>query len=194
MPENSVAKVDNLTIAEGRPTITGSRRASTSQPGVRVARPADVHQVHRRQGKAAPEPAKGQPKPKHADYLKQCKQEYDQLKQQVMKFLVRSTWLEAEADEHGVKVTDKEAAAAFEKTRKQSFPKKADYEKFLKTSGQTEADLVYRQSVQLLEQKITREDPEGHEEGHRRGRSRSTTTRTRRSSSRSPRRVTCWSS
>ena len=56
--------------------------------------------------KAAPEPVKGQPKPKTSDYLKQCQQEYDQLKQQVMTFLIRSTWLEAEADKLGVKVSD----------------------------------------------------------------------------------------
>src|SRR6185312_11663017 len=47
--------------------------------------------------------------PKRSDYLKQCNAEYDQLKQQVMTFLVRSTWLEAEAARQGVKISDAEA-------------------------------------------------------------------------------------
>ena len=72
-----------------------------------------------------------------------------------MTFLLRGTWLQAEAKKQGIKIKDDEAAKAFEKARKQAFPKDADYVKFLKTSGQTEADLEYRQFVQLLEQKIT---------------------------------------
>ena len=78
-----------------------------------------------------------------------------------MTFLIRSTWLEAEGKRLGVKVDPKDAQAAFDKARKQAFPKTTDYVKFLKTSGQTEADLVYRQSVQLLEQKITQKIQNG---------------------------------
>lgn len=154
LPDGAVAKVDNLTIAKS----TYDRwftTASTSQPGAVAPDPPTFTKCIAAKVKAAPEPVKGQPKPKRSDYLKQCKQEYDQLRQQVMTFLIRSTWLEAEGDKLGVKVSDADAKAAFEKARKQAFPKTADYVKFLKTSGQTEADLVYRQSVQLLEQKIT---------------------------------------
>lgn len=154
VPEGSIAKVDNLTIAKS----TYDRwftTASTSQPGATAPDPPTFTKCVAAKVKAAPEPVKGQPKPKESDYVKQCQQEYDQLKQQVLTFLIRSTWLEAEGAKLGVKVSDAEAKAAFEKARKQAFPKTADYVKFLKTSGQTEADLVYRQSVQLLEQKIT---------------------------------------
>jgi foldase protein PrsA len=154
VPEGDVAKVDNLTISK-ETYDRWFKTASTSQPGAVAPDPPAFTKCVAAKVKAAPEPVKGQPQPKKSDYLKQCQQEYDQLKQQVMTFLVRSTWLEAEADKLGVKVSDKEAADAFAKARKQAFPKTADYVKFLKTSGQTEADLIYRQSVQLLEQKIT---------------------------------------
>ena len=44
---------------------------------------------------------------------------------------------------------------SFEKARKQAFPGAKSYAAFLKQSGQTEADLLYRQRTQLLEQKIS---------------------------------------
>ena len=43
---------------------------------------------------------------------------------------------------------------AFETQKKQSFPKDADYKKFLQTSGQTEADILQRVKLDLLSNKI----------------------------------------
>jgi foldase protein PrsA len=103
----------------------------------------------------APAPAKGQPQPTDAQYKAQCQQEYDGLKSQVMSFLIRSQWLEGEASSEGVKVTDKEVKAQLDKARQQAFPKQSDYVKFLQQSGMTEADLLFRQRGQVLEQKIT---------------------------------------
>ena len=123
----------------------------------------------------------------------QCQQQYDQLKGQVMSFLVRAAWLEAEAERQDIKVSDKEVKASFDKARKQAFPTAKAYAAFLKESGQTEADLLYRQRTQLIEQKITREADEGHRRRSARRTSPTTTTRTRPSSSRSPRRATCSS-
>ncbi len=154
VPEGSVAKVDKFTVAKST-YDRWFKTASASQPGVTAPDPPTYAKCTAAKVKAAPEPVTGQPKLKESDYKKQCQQEYDQIKQQVMTFLLRGTWLEAQADTMGIKVSDAEATSAFEKARKQAFPKTADYVKFLKTSGQTQADLVYRQSVQLLEQKIT---------------------------------------
>ena len=57
---------------------------------------------------AQPKPAKGTPAPKDSDLKKQCKQSYDQLKQQVMQFLIQSQWVQQEAEERDVKVSGKE--------------------------------------------------------------------------------------
>lgn len=105
--------------------------------------------------KNAPEPVKGQPKPTEAQFKQQCQQQYDQLRDQVMTFLIRAEWLNQEAEEQGIEVSDAEVKKQFDQARKQAFPKTEDYENFLKTSGQTEADLLFRQRTQLLEQKIT---------------------------------------
>jgi foldase protein PrsA len=104
---------------------------------------------------AAPPPAKGQPQPSDAQFKAQCQQQYDGLKSQVMSFLIRSQWLEGEAQAEGVKISDKEVQQQLDKARQQAFPKTSDYQKFLLQSGMTEADLLFRQRGQVLEQKIT---------------------------------------
>ena len=56
--------------------------------------------------------------------------------------------------EQDVKVTDAEVKKAFEEQKKQSFPKKGDYEKFLKTSGFTEEDILFRVRLEQLSNKL----------------------------------------
>jgi foldase protein PrsA len=111
--------------------------------------------------KTAGKPAKGQPNPTDAQLKTQCKQEYDTLKDQVLEFLIRSTWLDNEAGEQNVKVTDKEVQKTIDDAKKQAFPKPDDFEKFLRQSGLTEADVFFQQRGQLLEQKITEKVTKG---------------------------------
>ncbi|HEX2162113.1 MAG TPA: peptidyl-prolyl cis-trans isomerase [Thermoleophilaceae bacterium] len=94
-------------------------------------------------------------KPKDADLKKQCKQSYDQLKQQVMQFLIQSQWVQQEAEEQGVKVSGKEVRTLFEDQKKQAFPKERDYQKFLRTSGATEQDILFRIKLDALQNKLT---------------------------------------
>ena len=54
----------------------------------------------------------------------------------------------------GIKVTDAEVKKSFDEQKKQSFPKDADYKKFLKDSGQTEEDILQRVKLDLLSNKI----------------------------------------
>jgi len=104
--------------------------------------------------KAAPKPAKGQPKTTDAQYKQQCQQEYQALRDQALQLLVSFEWIEGEAEERGLKVTDAEVRKSFEQQKKQSFPKEADYKKFLKDSGQTNEDILKRVRLDLLSNKI----------------------------------------
>src|SRR3954462_4400907 len=54
----------------------------------------------------------------------------------------------------GGKVTDAEVKKSFDKQRKQAFPKDADFQKFLKDSGQTEGDILKRVRLDALSNKI----------------------------------------
>ena len=71
-----------------------------------------------------------------------------------MQLLTSFQWIEGEAKEQGIKVTDAEVKKSFDQQKKQSFPKEADYQKFLKDNGQTEADILQRVKLDLLSTKI----------------------------------------
>ena len=60
-----------------------------------------------------------------------------QLQAQVLQLLISFAWIEGEARALGVTVTDAEVKASFDEQKQQSFPKAADFRKFLRTSGQT---------------------------------------------------------
>lgn len=102
----------------------------------------------------APKPAKGQSKPTAAQLKTQCEQQYQSLQQQVLGFLISSSWVIGEAEDQGVKVTDKEVKKQFEQIKNQQFPKAAEFQKFLQTSGQTISDLLLRVKLNLLSSKI----------------------------------------
>lgn len=69
-------------------------------------------------------------------------------------FLISSNWVLGEASSLGVKVSDAEVKKQFEKIKTQQFPKSAEFEKFLKSSGQTVSDLLLRVKLNLLSSKI----------------------------------------
>jgi foldase protein PrsA len=104
--------------------------------------------------KDAPVP-KGQEKPSDAALKKQCQQEYDTLKREVMLFLIQAEWVEQEAAEQGVEVSDASVRKSFEDQKKQAFPTEKAYNEFIKTSGMTEEDILFRVKLNELQQKLT---------------------------------------
>jgi foldase protein PrsA len=81
----------------------------------------------------APKPAKGQSAPTTAALKTQCEQQYKSLQQEVLGFLISSSWVLGEASSLGVKMSDKEVKKEFEKIKNTQFPKAAEFEKFLRT-------------------------------------------------------------
>ena len=53
-----------------------------------------------------------------------------------------------------IKVSDAEVKKSFDEQKKQSFPKEADYKKFIQQSGQTKEDILQRVKLDLLSNKI----------------------------------------
>jgi foldase protein PrsA len=104
--------------------------------------------------KTAAAPTEGQPKQTDADYKKQCQQQYDQLRDQVVGQLISYEWLQREAEDQGIEVTDAEVKKSFEEQKQQAFPKEADYEKFLKDSGQTTEDVLLGVRMSLISDAI----------------------------------------
>jgi len=102
----------------------------------------------------APKPAKGQPKPTAATLKTQCEQQYTSLKQTTLSFLISGNWVIGEASEQGVKVSDNEVKKQFNQIKNQQFPKEADFQKFLGSTGYTVSDLLLRVKLNLLGSKI----------------------------------------
>ncbi|HME02345.1 MAG TPA: peptidyl-prolyl cis-trans isomerase [Solirubrobacteraceae bacterium] len=102
----------------------------------------------------APKPAKGESAPTTAKLKSQCEVQYKALQQEVLGFLISSEWVLGEAESLGVKVSDAEVKKQFEKIKDAQFPKAAEFEKFLSSSGQTVSDLLLRVKLNMLSQKI----------------------------------------
>jgi foldase protein PrsA len=78
-----------------------------------------------------------------------------QLRATTLQYLISTRWLAGEAKEQHVAVTDAEVKKTFSDQKQQSFPKDADYKNFLKTSGQSESDLLAQVRYSLLSNKIS---------------------------------------
>ncbi len=69
-------------------------------------------------------------------------------------FLITSEWVIGEAAARGISVSEAEVKQRLAQTEKQIFPKAGALQKFLAKSGETEADLLARLKVEMLESRI----------------------------------------
>src|SRR6266545_4905475 len=163
MPGNSVATVGDQTIKRGTfdhwMKIIAISQAGQGNPAAaktaKVPDSPDFKQCVADKKKTAAKPAKGQPEPTEAQLKTQCKQSYDQFKTQVLGFLIRSTWLDQEANRLKVKVPEKTITKQIDDIKKQQFAQKGSYEKFLQGAGLTNEDVLYQQRIRELQNKIT---------------------------------------
>jgi foldase protein PrsA len=155
VPGNAVAEVDGTTIEKSTFDHWLQVAAKSSgQPNATVPDPPNYTKCIAAKRKATPKAGKGQPKVTDSQLKTQCKQEYEALRNQVTQLLISYEWIQGEAEELGVKVSDAEVKKSFETQKKQSFPKEEDYKKFLKEQGQTEEDILLRVRLDLLSNKI----------------------------------------
>jgi foldase protein PrsA len=167
IPGDAVVKVGDTTIKKatfehwlGIAAVSAAQAqdptaaASGKKPTVTLPDPPDYKKCIANKTKTAPKPAKGQPTPNPAQYKTQCKTEYEGLRDQVLQFLISSEWIAGESADQKVKVTDKEVQKSFETTKKQSFPKEQDFQNFLKSSGMSLGDLLYRVKLDTLSNKL----------------------------------------
>lgn len=79
---------------------------------------------------------------------------YEELRDAAMNELLDLVWLQGEAEELDISVTEKQIEDELAAIKKQNFPSKASYEKFLEESGFTPEDVNERVKLQLLSGKI----------------------------------------
>jgi hypothetical protein len=85
-----------------------------------------------------------------------------QVMKQAMSFLISSDWVLGEAADLNIHVPEGEVRHTFDHIRGQQFPKKKEFKTFLKQSGQTVADLLFRVRLNLASTQIQQHVAEGH--------------------------------
>ena len=154
VPAGSVAKVGDATITK-QEFDKWLKTAATGQAQGGAASVPDPPTFRKCIDAKQKQPQLGGGRPSESQLRTQCRQEYDQLKGEVMQFLIQAEWVQQEAEEQGVRVSEAEVRRSFEDQKKQAFPKEKGYRDFLRTSGMTEQDILFRVRLDTLQQKLT---------------------------------------
>ena len=161
VPSNAVVQVGGTPITKAAfnhwmQVASASSAASTGATGAKsvVPDPPNYTNCIAHLEATMPKPAKGQSAPTTAQLKSQCEQQYKAIQQEVLGFLISSNWVLGEAGDLGVKVSDQEVKKQFAQLKNAEFPKAADFEKFLASSGQTVSDVLLRVKLNLLSTKI----------------------------------------
>jgi foldase protein PrsA len=155
VPAGAVAKVGDATITQDEfdKWLNTAAKGNAQGEAAAVPDPPDYTKCVAAKSKT-PVP-KGQKQPSEDALKKQCKTEYDALKREVMQFLIQAEWVQQEAADQNIKVTDAQIKKSFEDQKKQAFPNPKQYKQFLATSGMTEEDILFRVKLDQLQQKLT---------------------------------------
>lgn len=89
-----------------------------------------------------------------ATLKKSCEKDFIEARDQIMPVLIQDVWYRLESAERGIAVTDREVRERFALLKAETFPKEADYDKFLEKTGQTEADLLTLVRNRIYEERI----------------------------------------
>jgi foldase protein PrsA len=159
IPGNAVASVDGTAITRAEYekwaaiTARGASQGRTT-PVVVPDPPSFTRCVEALREQSRP--VRGQPAPTDVTLRAQCRAQNEQIVQSTMGTLIQNVWIEKEAEEQGVTVTDAQVQRTLADTKRQSFPTEKAYQRFLSTSGMTQADVLERIRVQALAANLTR--------------------------------------
>jgi foldase protein PrsA len=145
VPDDAVASVDGnaIPITEFNKTL----KVNAAQTGGVVPDPPTYTNCIAGKKKTSP-------KLSQSALKTQCEKDWNTAKDTIMTSLVQQEWFQLEAEERGVTVSDAEVKARFGQLKQQSFPKDADYQKFLKQYNQTEADLLKLVKASMIQEKV----------------------------------------
>jgi hypothetical protein len=85
-----------------------------------------------------------------------CARDSRMLRGQVMEFLIQGQWIAQEAAAQGIEVSDQRVDQAFERQKRAAFPTQGGYQRFLRETGASEADIKHRIRIDLLQTFLTR--------------------------------------
>jgi foldase protein PrsA len=158
VPGNAVAKVGDVNIKrvtfDHWARVAQRQQSASNGAAASVPDPPDFKACIATKKLTSPKPAAGQPNPTDAQFKTQCKSEYDALRDSVVSLLINAQWIFGEAHDQGIKLTDQQVKASFLNQKIQSFPDTREYQAFLKQTGYTTEDLLFRVKVADLTNKL----------------------------------------
>ena len=83
-----------------------------------------------------------------------CKQLFNSLSSQVLDFLIKGYWYQAEAAKLGIKVSNAQVQKAFNTAKAQQFQTPAQFQTFLSQTGQTIQDILFRFRINQIFMKL----------------------------------------
>jgi len=86
---------------------------------------------------------------------------YEEVKESALGELINAVWLQGQAEEMGITVTDKQVATELAHIKKQNFKTAAAFQKFLKEAHFTKADVDKRVRLQVLSTQIEQQETKG---------------------------------
>jgi len=82
---------------------------------------------------------------------------YEELKETALNALFEAIWLQGQAEEWGVSVSEREVAKELKKLKKESFKSAKEYKEFLDESGYDKADVNERVKLQILSEQLQKQ-------------------------------------
>ncbi len=81
--------------------------------------------------------------------------EYNQLSAETMSFLIRSIWMDQEADKKGVSVSQEDLDKKLRKTQKEFFSQPGSFKEFLKKNSMTKEDVEMRLKLEMNTSRVS---------------------------------------
>ncbi len=156
VPDNSVAEVAGTAIttqAFNHWMYVAAKSQAAQSPGQPVIVPTDPPQFNQciaNVRKAVPSLNKQSDKTLRSD----CQQLFTSLSGQVMDFLIKAYWYQADAARQHLSVTDAQVQKQYTAAKQQAYPTASAFNNFLKQTGFTTQDLMFRFRVSALFQKL----------------------------------------
>lgn len=142
-----------IAVGVGHPSVPSGDVALVEDTPGDVGKVTEARFEHALELGAAQAGAKEAPKPGDP--------QYEELKESAMQSTLEAIWIQGLAAEWGIEASDKEIAAELKKVKKTSFKSDAEFQKFLKESHYTSADVNERVELQILSGKLQQQLKEG---------------------------------
>ena len=160
---NAVAQVDNMPITNASLShwmaiAVGIRNFTSPPPAAQELLPDPPNFTACIASRRASGPKHGSVS---ATLKSECQTRYAELREGTAHSLINADWVRGQAANEGIQVSDSEVLTRFNQIKHQQFPRDADYQKFLATTHQSTADILFSLTTQLLVGKLDQKATQG---------------------------------